>query len=218
MEQLNTSSAEREVEEELFIEGIGDEDENTAWFALLQLKGKTVQFKLDTAWFRSHAPLFPTTHLRPFGVMSRRLHPKFCMDLQTTVRCYGAVCGQNHTQSLEPIFVMRGLNSNLLGLPAIRALQLVARTDAISQYEEQIHQKYPHLFIGLETLGPEYTIKLKANAKPNALSTPRSVPQPLKDKVKKELDRMEIMGAISRVDDHSDWCVGMHSCGVLKGI
>ena len=48
VEQLHTSSTEREIEEELFIEAIGDEDQNTAWFASVQLKGKTVQFKLDT--------------------------------------------------------------------------------------------------------------------------------------------------------------------------
>ncbi|KAL5474581.1 hypothetical protein EMCRGX_G026549 [Ephydatia muelleri] len=101
------------------------------------------------------------------------------------------------------------MNSNLLGLPALRALQLVARTDAISQYEEQIYQKYPHLFTGLGTLEPEYTIKLKANALPYALSTPRSVPLPLRDKVKKELDRMESMGVIFRVDGPSEWCAGM---------
>ena len=44
-----------------------------------------------------------------------------------------------NAHSQEPIFVVRGLNSNLHGLPALRALQLVARTDEISQYEEQIH-------------------------------------------------------------------------------
>ena len=48
MEKLHTSSAEREIEDELFVEAIGDEDENTARFASVQLNGKTVQFKMDT--------------------------------------------------------------------------------------------------------------------------------------------------------------------------
>eukprot|EP00731_Ephydatia_muelleri_P009750 Em0005g336a len=141
-----------------------------------------------------------------------------CQELKTSSKIlYGPgkqpldVMGQfvakitfKNAHSQEPIFVVRGLNSNLLGLPALRALQLVARTDAISQYEEQIYQKYPHLFTGLGTLGPEYTIKLKANALPYALSMPRSVPLPLRDKVKKELDRMESMRVISRVDGPSE--------------
>ena len=120
------------------------------------------------------------------------------------------VMGQSHTRMLtHRNHVVRGLYANLLGLPALRALQLVARTDAISQYEKQIYQKHPHLFTGLGTLGPEYTIKLKANALPYALSTLRSVPLPLRDKVKKELDRMESMGVISRVDGPSEWCARM---------
>ena len=33
VEQLHTSSAEREIDDGLFIEAVGDEDVNTAWFA-----------------------------------------------------------------------------------------------------------------------------------------------------------------------------------------
>eukprot|EP00731_Ephydatia_muelleri_P025358 Em0017g441a len=174
------------------------------------LNGKTVQFKLDTG---SEVTVISCNTFKTLG----------CQELKTSSKIlYGPgkqpldVMGQflakityKDAHSQEPIFVVRGLNSNLLGLPALRALQLVARTDAISQYEEQIYQKYPHLFTGLGTLGPEYTIKLKANALPYALSMPRSVPLPLRDKVKKELDRMESMGVISRVDGPSEWCAGM---------
>ncbi|KAL5494299.1 hypothetical protein EMCRGX_G015600 [Ephydatia muelleri] len=187
VEQLHTSSAEREIEDGLFIEAIGDEDEKTAWFASVQLNGKTVQFKLDTELKTSSKILYGPGK-QPLDVMGQ----------------FVAKITFKNAHSQEPIFVVRGLNSNLLGLPALRALQLVARTDAISQYEEQIYQKYPHLFTGLGTLGPEYTIKLKANALPYALSTPRSVPLPLRDKVKKELDRMESMRVISRVDGPSE--------------
>ena len=144
-----------------------------------------MQFKLDTG---SEVTVISDKTFKTLG----------CQELKTSSKIlYGPgkqpldVMGQfvakithNNAHSQEPIFVVRGLNSNLLGLPALRALQLVARTDAISQYEEQIHRKYPHLFIGMGTLGLEYTIKLKANAKPYALSAPRSVPLPLRDEVK----------------------------------
>ena len=50
VKQLHTSSAEREIEDGLFIEAIGDEDEKTASFASVQLNGKTVEFKLDTGF------------------------------------------------------------------------------------------------------------------------------------------------------------------------
>ena len=35
------------------------------------------------------------------------------------------------------------------------------------------------------------------------------MPLPLRDKVRKELDRMECLGVISRVDQPTPWCAGM---------
>ena len=76
------------------------------------------------------------------------------------------------------IYVIRGLKTNLLGLQTLRVLNLIARVDSIKQYEEKIHLQYGDLFKALGTLGPEYTIQLKPDAKPYALNTPRNVPLP----------------------------------------
>ena len=58
-------------------------------------------------------------------------------------------------------------------------------------------------------LGEEYRIQLKDNAVPYSLYTPRNVPLPLRDKVQQELERMESMGVISKVDTHTPWYAGM---------
>ena len=55
----------------------------------------------------------------------------------------------------------------------------------------------------------DYTIKLRDKAQPFALSTPRRVAIPLMNRVRYELNRMETLGVISRVDDPTDWCAGM---------
>ena len=55
----------------------------------------------------------------------------------------------------------------------------------------------------------DYTIKLRDKAQPFALSTPRRVAIPLMNRVRDELNRMETLGVISRVDDPMDWCAGM---------
>ena len=65
----------------------------------------------------------------------------------------------------QVIYVVRELKTNLLGLPTLRALNLIARVDSTKQYEEKIHLHYGDLFKGLGTLGPEYTIQLKHYAK-----------------------------------------------------
>ena len=63
-----------------------------------------------------------------------------------------------------------------------------------------IHSKFSALFKGLGNLGEPYTIKLQSDAKPHSLFTARKIPLPLCDVVKEELDSMESMGVISRVD------------------
>ena len=68
---------------------------------------------------------------------------------------------------------------------------------------------YPDLFTGLGTLGAEYHIQLRQDAKPYALTTPQRVAIPLLPKVKQELTRMENMGVITKVDSPTEWCAGI---------
>ena len=68
---------------------------------------------------------------------------------------------------------------------------------------------YPSLFKGLGTITGEYHISLQDGAKPFAISTPRRIPLPLIPKVKQELERMEAMGVITRVEQPTDWCAGI---------
>ena len=113
------------------------------------------------------------------------------------------------------MFVVKGLKTNLLGLPAITALNLAARVDP-ANCAANIHQRFPKVFGGLGNLGEEFEIKLKLNAMLHALFTllhalftPRHVPLPLCPKVEEELARMEEMGVISKVDEPTSWCAGM---------
>ncbi len=98
-----------------------------------------------------------------------------------------------------------------MGLPAITALGLVKQVDtSISQEcHSEIVNQYPSVFTGLGTWGEEYKIQLREDATPFALFTPRRVPFPLREKVRKELERMEQLGVISRVDEPTPWCAGL---------
>ena len=68
---------------------------------------------------------------------------------------------------------------------------------------------YPNLFKGLGELEGEFSIKLSPGSTPHAITTPRRVALPLMLKVKEELQRMEKLGVISKVDIPTDWCAGM---------
>ena len=108
--------------------------------------------------------------------------------------------------SAQRVFVIHNLQTNLLGLPAIKALEIIRGINAITQ---SIPDQYPTLFSGLGTFKGEYTIKLQPNAKPFCLFTPRNVPLLLREKVQKEIQRMEKLGVISRVEEPTKWCASM---------
>ena len=67
--------------------------------------------------------------------------------------------------------------------------------------EGKAKEKYPNLFHGLGEFEGKYKIKLKPDAKPHAIMTPRRVALPLKAKVREELYRMEKLGVIRKVEE-----------------
>ena len=111
--------------------------------------------------------------------------------------------------SQQEIFVVKGLKKNLLGLPAITSLELVARVDTLTDSQTGIAASFPKVFKGLGNLGEPYKISLKEDAVPHALTTPRRIPLALRGQVKTELDKMEAQGVISKVSGATSWCTGM---------
>ena len=69
-----------------------------------------------------------------------------------------------------------------------------------SGIEAEAKANHPRLLKGLGDLKGEFKIKLKPNSTFFALTTPRRVALPLMSKVKAELERMENMRVISKVD------------------
>ena len=98
----------------------------------------------------------------------------------------------------QQVYVVEGLQNNLLGLPAITSLNLAARVDAAG--DTPIQERFPVVFQGLGMLEEEHKIKLKPDAVLHSLFAPRHVPLPLRTKVTEELNRMEAIGVISKVD------------------
>eukprot|EP00731_Ephydatia_muelleri_P006180 Em0003g428a len=210
VEQIH--SQEHLVEEELFLDAVQANGER-AWFAQVSLFNTKIKFKLDTGAEVTAISLVTYEGLKPgkhmeLGQPSKILYGPGNQALNVAGQ-FDATLAYKGTHSHQTIFVVKGLKTNLLGLPALRALKLIARVDSVEQYEDTIRQKYPKLFTGLGNMGVEYSIKLRPNAKPYALSTPRNIPLPLRSKVKEELAKMEKSGVISRVEGPTEWCAGM---------
>ncbi len=80
-------------------------------------------------------------------------------------------------------------HNNLLGLPAIRALQVLEQVPRRSSGSA--------LSKGLGTFKTDYTIRLKPDA---------TIYVPWRAEVEKELQRMQKLGVISKVSEPTPWC------------
>ena len=107
----------------------------------------------------------------------------------------------------QNVYVVQQLNRALLGLPAIEALQVVSFIEPVQASE--VFTLFPKLFTGLGKLKDNYQIKLRSDAKPYTLQVPRRVALPLLPKVEAELQRMEALGVISKIEEPTEWCSPM---------
>ena len=192
-----------------FLGPVETENKNT-WTSTLQIAGKDIRFKLDTG--AEVTAVSEATYRQLKRVRLQKAHRPLLGPAGQPLKVMGQFTKKvTHTKSKassnEVVYVFRGLKNNLLGFPAIQNLRLIQRVDSVSM--DVIKQRFAKVFEGLGKLGEEYTIKLKEGATPYSLYTPRKVPLPLRNRVKEELEKMEAMGVISKVDQPTPWCAGM---------
>jgi len=177
------------------------------WNITIQLEGKDVCFKLDTG---AEVSVVGENILHSLNVKRLQKPTKrLCGPDRKPLKVLGEITltlAYKNRSCSQPIYVVKDLQQNLLGLPAIKALHLLAPIDTVNT---PILEQYPTLFKGLGTFPDTYEIKLRPDAQPFALFTPRNVFLPLRKKVEDELARMESLNVISRVDEPSLWCAAM---------
>ena len=210
---LGTVTPNQQVEadsvEEVFL-GTVTSSKDKAWSVNIRLQGKEIVFKMDTGAEvtviseKEYRTLERTKLEKP----SRVLYGPARQPLEVLGQFSERLTYGEHSHS-EDIFVVRDLHNNLLGLTAITGLHLIQRVNATHQGSVDILKRFPKVFTGLGTLGGDYTIRLKEDAHPFALYTPRRVPFSLRSQVQDELTRMEALGVISKVKDPTPWCAGM---------
>ena len=182
-----------------FLDTMGS-DHTTSWTVKLNLLGVETMFQLDTGAEataiseNTHAALGKPSLSNP----SKILHGPGEQQLNVLGQFEGTLqCKQRSCK--HPIFVVRGLKTNLLGLPAIIELNLAVRLDSTTDYDSLVQNRFQSVFKGLGNLGEPYTIQLKEDATPHAIFSARNIPLPLQSKVQDDLTRMESEGIISKV-------------------
>ncbi|XP_064482891.1 uncharacterized protein K02A2.6-like [Ornithodoros turicata] len=115
----------------------------------------------------------------------------------------------NNVQSRQEDFVIRHLRHNLLGKPAIEGLCLLARIYNVRPKLLQPLSAYPQLFRCLGTIRGDYCLRLRSDATPFAITSPRRVLLPLYAQTRTELREMERLGVITEVQEPTDCCAPM---------
>ncbi|KAF7646500.1 hypothetical protein LDENG_00187310 [Lucifuga dentata] len=180
------------------------------WYADLTIRNHKDRFKTDTGADVSVLPaqtFYTVAEENTYLAKSDRpLYGLGGTPLNVLGMYKKSLCKGEHVIQ-EGVYVIKDLHIALLSRPASIKLNLVSRADSIDK--TVMKESYPKLCQGLGMLQQPYTIKLKPDAIPFSLATPRCVPIPLLGKVKEELECMEIIGVISRVEEPTDWCSGM---------
>jgi hypothetical protein len=120
-------------------------------------------------------------------------------SVDSTRSCSGGTVGQNTPSTLCATYI-----SHCLGVMQ-STLGMAVCLNALSSSNDP-RQQYADLFTGLGCMEGEYTIRLKPDAQPFAVFTPRRVPVNLLAPLKQELQKLQQAGVIRRVDEPTPWC------------
>lgn len=178
------------------------------------MNGALVTFKLDTG---AKANLVNELDVKAMKVKphiyqnSSSLQAYNGQPIHTKGKCRLKVKVKGKCHSLMFIVVPEG-HESLLGDNACEKLGLVKRVYNIRSSEpnsvKAMVNKYPDIFKGFGVLPFTYKIQLKEGAQP-VVHAPRRVPAALKDKLKEELDRMESLEVIRKVEQPTEWVNSM---------
>lgn len=199
-----------QMQEMAFLESVEASGNNNAFHSRLPLNNTMIDFKIDTGADVTTIPHSYYTE-EEYGLLKK---PDKILTHAggTSLECTGRFTGKisYHGKLInEEIYVLHGAKRPLLGRPAINAFRLVSTLNVVHSDVPTTLQQHPKLFNGLGKIPGEYVIDLKPDAQPFAVATPRRVAIPLLPTVKQELQRMEDLGVISKVDKPTDWCAPM---------
>ena len=150
-----------------FLDTLEQEDAKS-WRVNVEVKKQKVCFKLDTG--AEVTAINDQTHQKlkqnaKLSKVNKALYGPSRHQLTVLGQLNAYLSHKNKCCVVEqPMYVVKGLQSNLLGLAAIKSLDLVANidtTESIPSTASQIWEKFPSIFTGLGNLGEEYEVQLK---------------------------------------------------------
>ncbi|UYV62865.1 K02A2.6-like [Cordylochernes scorpioides] len=204
------------------IRSLNDETEETVWSIheakvvhtlewkkSIIVNGKEICFKLDSG---AEVNVLPYTFTRQMnGLEIFQTNRKLTSYTGHEIKIKGIATlnckTKNKTESLE-FFIADGYYQPILGIEAIEKLSLIKKCDAVQIQQnnsaKDILNRHKNIFEGIGRLPIEHKIRLKENATP-VIAPSRKIPFSIREKVKAELERMEKLDIIEKVEEPSEW-------------
>ncbi|UYV75650.1 hypothetical protein LAZ67_13000853, partial [Cordylochernes scorpioides] len=181
------------------------------WIETLKLDNIAIKMKLDTGADVIAIPL----HIFKKKCKHRELRPanrtlrEFFGQI---LKCAGMFTGKlkyGDVDIEEPIYVTYQMRETLLSGNACVKLKLLVRLNSLKAAtfsSVNVKREFPKHFVGIGKVGEPYKIKLKMDAQPFAIHTPRRVPIPLMEKLKTRLSELQNMDIVQPVQEATEWC------------
>ena len=176
------------------------------WLLTVSIQGYKIETKVDTGAQVSTMSLSQFIKLGGKKVTrtSTRLTGYGNKEITVIGRVKLDVSLRNGKSAVVKFYVTDDDNQTLLGMPAIQDLQLLSNVKVIDDINESLSGEYDDVFTGLGKVGEPVSLQLKHDAKPRAVP-PRVVPHRLKQKLKKELDKLVSQGVIVKDTSPTQW-------------
>ena len=190
----------------MLVAAITSKAQAKSWNATLKIHSRDIKFKIDTGAQCNvmSRDTFMQASKQPLSRSKARL---VAFGGQRITPVGKAVLLCEHKKKFRPIeFEVVDNVSNVLGLGTCEELGLVKRVETLSN---DVFSKYTDTFTGLGCIsGVTHHIQTDPNHMP-VVHPPRKVPVTIRPKVKAELQRMERLGVIERVQEATDWVNSM---------
>ncbi|XP_037872900.1 uncharacterized protein K02A2.6 [Bombyx mori] len=179
------------------------------WIVEAKVRGQKMKFKVDTG---SQVNILTSAIVKKLDLKMTETCTKLKNFDGSTIETVGmtkTIVKFNKKKYVLDFYVVKFKTTNVLSYKAAVQLGLINKVENISkEYVVQDIGEYKDLFHGLGKLNYVYKIKLTDNCAP-VVEPPRKIPFKLVDKVKNELDRLEQLDVIKKVQEPTEWVNSM---------
>ena len=210
-QQSKVHAVDESDSDEFYVDVVTDQNtDKKDWMMTLKVNDTHIALKLDTGAQANVMSEATFNDIRPRPkVHATKVKVRGYSGAAIPVkgRCSVKVTHKDREHTLAFVVVHRDVQA-ILGLAACERLNLVKRVLVVESEGETVYdelmEEYSDLFQGLGCLPGEHTIRVDKNVPP-VINPCRKVPFALQKPLKTELDRMESLNVIEKIDEPTDW-------------